>query len=107
MVGSPITVAISPTTEHPRRTTAAVEGTLRRGELDRAEWGAAHAILLPDEPKRVWFKVEGDGPKGAMHLYLAPAWFTSASVSGKGWEGSGARHLEIRLDGITLDFFEY
>ena len=55
-------------------------------------------VLLADDPQRIWFWIDA-GRSGAVNLYLAPSWFTSAEVLGRAG-------LEIRLAEVTLMFME-
>jgi hypothetical protein len=96
MEGRRVSVSVR-ATHDPSRKILDLTGVLRRGELDTAP-SLDEAVGLPDDPQRIWFWIDA-GRSGAVNLYLAPSWVTSAEVLGRAG-------LEIRLAEVTLMLME-
>jgi hypothetical protein len=96
MEGRRVSVSVLAADDSPRKILY-LTGVLRRGELDRAP-SLDEAVGLPDDPQRIWFWIDA-GRSGAVNLYLAPSWVTSAEVLGRAG-------LEIRLAEVTLMVME-
>jgi hypothetical protein len=56
--------------------------------------------MLPDDADRLWLRVEVGNGEGGIDLYLAPSWFTGASVAPRAG-------LVIELGDITLAFSSF